>query len=149
MFTEQEEKAFIVVDNFLKELSASDNGGWFNTYGASSDRILAKELLDKYGLITYRSTNRKTSIIDISQEGLRILKAGGLKKYLSDTIEYAEQKEKMQYEKLNAELIDIRNKIFDYDSTKKRAIRGEWIAALGLLLSAIAILITLLSKRSG
>ena len=149
MFTEQEEKAFIIIDNFLNELTTSKRDCFFSTYAKPTEYFLAKEIMDKHRLITYRAPGSKMSIIDIGKNGLTIIKAGGIKKYLLSLTQKSEEKERLEYEKINAEIIDIRNRIFDYDSTKKRAIRGEWIAALGLLLSAIAILITLLSKKSG
>lgn len=53
------------------------------------------------------------------------------------------EKSSKEYEKLHLEIETLRNQLFDYPATKKRAIRGEVLAILGLLLSAIAIVISL------
>jgi hypothetical protein len=46
-------------------------------------------------------------------------------------------------EKLNIDLENSRNQLFDYQTTKKRAIRSEYLAIGGLLLSVISILMQL------
>ncbi|MBS1656333.1 MAG: hypothetical protein JSU05_15880 [Bacteroidetes bacterium] len=93
MFSELEEKAFIIVDSFLNDLSLSKNNGFFSTYGKPNEFFLAKEIMDKYQLISYRNPGSKTSIVDISQNGLIILRSGGIKKYLSDSMHESEERE--------------------------------------------------------
>lgn len=105
--------------------------------------------MDIHRLITYRNPGSKTSIVDIGNNGLSIIKAGGIKKYLLSINQKSEEKERLEYEKINAEIIDIRNRIFDYESTKRRTIRSEWIAIVSVAIALITLMTQWLCNKPG
>ena len=140
MFTEQEEKAFIVIDTFLTELTTSDKGGWFNTYGKPTEYFLAKELMDKYRLITYRAPGSKTSIVDIGDNGLTIIKAGGIKKYLLSINEKMEEKENLELQRLRLENEKLVNDLVDFPKIKSQR---NWLFIIAVI-ELLAILIELI-----
>jgi hypothetical protein len=147
MFTEQEEKAFVVVDKFLNDLTTSDKRSWFNTYAKPTEYFLAKELMDKYHLITYRAPGSKTSIVDIGDNGLRIIKAGGIKKYLQSINEKSEEKENLELQQLRTNVQILVDQRSDYLKDRKRFIRNEYALWIGILISLIALLISIFAKK--
>ncbi len=68
MFTDLEEKAFVIIDDFLKQLQADDDS-FFSTYAKPKEYFLAKELMEKYSLVTFRAPGNNLSIVDITQTG--------------------------------------------------------------------------------
>lgn len=146
MFTEQEEKAFVVIDNFLNELTSSSKGGWFNTYGKPTEYFLAKELMDKYRLITYRNLGSKMSIVDIGDNGLTIIKTGGIKKYLLSNNQKSEEKENLELQRLRLENEKLVNELVDFPKVKSQRNWLFVIAAVELLAILIGLILQLKGK---
>jgi len=146
MFTEQEEKAFVIIDNFLTELQSSTKGGWFNTYGKPTEYFLAKELMDKHRLITYRNPGNKMSIVDMGDNGLTIIKHGGIKKYLTSISQTKEEKENLELQQLRSDNILKTNQLIDYDTTK-RQLKYSMIANVVLAVIGLIELLLLITKK--
>lgn len=145
MFTEQEEKAFVVIDNFLKELTSSNKGGWFNTYGKPTEYLLAKELMDKHRLITYRNPGNKMSIVDMGDNGLTIIKHGGIKKYLLSINQKSEEKENLELQRLRLENEKLVNDLVDFPKIKSQR---NWLLIIAVV-ELLAILIGLILQLKG
>lgn len=62
------------------------------------------------------------SYIDITPAGLNVTKAGRLEKFLSTKKKDAEERSRLEYEKLSGEVIELRNRLFDYEQIKRRAV---------------------------
>lgn len=146
MFTQQEEKAFVIIDNFLHELTSSNKGGWFNTYGKPTEYFLAKELMDKYRLITYRNPLSKMSKVDIGEKGLTIIKAGGIKKYLLSNNHKSEEKETLELQRLRLENDKLVNDLIDFPNVKSQRNWLFVIAAVELLAILIGLILQLKGK---
>jgi len=100
MYTDKQEIAFAIIDKFLAELQSSNGNINFNTYGKSTEYFLAKDLMETHGLIKYRNPASNTSIVDITQNGVELLKYGGIKKYLTNSKQSSEEKGKLEFEKI-------------------------------------------------
>lgn len=143
MFTELEEKAFKVVDEFLGELQSSKNEKSFFTYGKPQEFFLAKELMKMHKLIIYRIPSSDTSICDIGPMGIEVIKKGGIKKYLVSINQSKEEKENLELQQLRKNIEVLTNQHNDYLQEKKRFVRSEWGMWLSLVVSAIAVAISL------
>jgi hypothetical protein len=143
MFSELEEKAFKVIDEFLLELQSSPKGDSFITYGKPSEFFYAKELMNTHKLITYRIPSSPTSICDISPMGLEVFKKGGMKNYLISVNQSKEEKENLELQQLRTNVGVLTNQHMDYLRDRKRFVRNEWGMWLSLLLAVIAIIISL------
>jgi hypothetical protein len=141
MFSELEEKSFKVIDEFLLKLQSSPES--FITYGKPTEFFLAKDLMKTHKLIAYRIPGSDTSICDISQTGLEVIKKGGMKNYLLSISQSKEEKENLELQQLRTNVINLTNQHIDYLRDRKRFIRNEWAMWLTLLLAAIAIIISL------
>ncbi len=149
MFSELEEKTFLVVDKFLNELNTFNTEISFYTNGNSKEYFLAKELMLKYDLIKYRKPGSNTSIVDITQNGLTILKGGGIKVFLSKSAQKMEERENLEMQKLRGEIDDLTNRLMDYDNVKSRSVRSDRLAILAIILTAIGLLLQWLTYRNG
>ncbi|MFZ4740087.1 MAG: hypothetical protein ACOYLE_02865 [Bacteroidales bacterium] len=147
---ELEKKAYEIVDSFLNKLEKGKEI-FFNTYCKPQEYNLAKQILEKYDLIIYRAPGEKSSIVDITQNGLEIIKVGGIQKFLDSKTQQEESKElkeKLEFEKLQAEIVLIQKQLFDYEKTKKRAKRSEWIAIIAILITIISLILPLFTCSS-
>lgn len=80
------EDAYLLIDNFIERLVAEKSISVFNIDRRhdSKKAIYALDIMDKYGLITYKKGYREaSSIVDITLEGYEVWKLGGIKNYLS------------------------------------------------------------------
>jgi hypothetical protein len=139
--SELEKKAYKIIDSFLKDLE-SGKEEVFSTYGRPQEYNLAKQLFTEYDLIRFRVPGDNLSIVDITQNGLNIIKVGGIENFLDSKIQQTESKElkeKLEFEKLQAEVVLIQNQLLDYDKTKRRAKRSEWIAIIAILITIISL----------
>jgi hypothetical protein len=144
MFSDKEEKAFKVVDDFLIKLQTSCNGEWFKTYGKPPEFFLAKQLMEKYNLITYRAPGSKESLSDISPDGLMIINNGGLRNYLISLGHSKEERENLELQQLRTNVQVLSNQHLDYEKDRKRFIRNELALWLSILLSIVAIVISIM-----
>lgn len=63
-----------------------------------------------------------------------------------------EERENLEMQKLRGEVDDLTNRLLDYDSTKKRSVRSEWIAIVSASIAAITLIISMiqwLSHKNG
>jgi hypothetical protein len=140
-----EKKAYKIVDSILNELKLGKEKV-FNTYAKPQEYFIAKQLFETYDLIRFRVPGENLSIVDITQKGLDIIKVGGMEKFLDSKTQQGESKElreKLEFEKLQAEVVFIQKQLMDYDKTKKRAKRSEWIAIMAIILTIISLLLKL------
>jgi hypothetical protein len=148
--SELEIKACNLIDDFLEKLEGRQVK-FFDTYAKPPEYYIAKELMDKYNLISYRAPGNKMSIVDITTNGLKIKPIGGMKNFvcsINQKVETKDVKDKMEYDKLQAEVILIQNQMFDYDKTKRRAARGELVAIIAVIVSVLGFFLQwLLSKK--
>jgi len=147
MFSEKEEKAFIVIDAYLSKLQASSGADWFNTYGKPSEFFLAKEIMDKHRLIIYRDPHSENSLSDISQLGLTVICKGGIKQYLLSQSQTIIEKETLERQQLRAAIENLTTQNQNYKKDRNRFIRNEWILWIGLALSIISLLLSMSSKK--
>jgi len=150
MFSDIELKSFDIIDNFLQHLVNKGHGSVYDLSKDfySTESQMAYKIMCDNELISFRKGYPdKNSIIDIAQNGLTILKYGGYKTYITKSQESSAEKERLEFEKLNSEIIDIRNRIFDYDSTKRRTVRSEWIAIVSVAIALITLMSQLLCNK--
>jgi hypothetical protein len=138
--SELEIKACNLIDDFLEKLEGRQVK-FFDTYAKPPEYYIAKELMDKYNLISYRAPGNKMSIVDITTNGLKIKPIGGMKNFvcsINQKVETKDVKDKMEYD----------NQMFDYDKTKRRAARGELVAIIAVIVSVLGFFLQwLLSKK--
>lgn len=139
MYSDSELKAFEIVDNFLEDLSKKNGGSVYDIKNFHSlESQLAYNIIVDKDLVTFRKGYAdKNSVIDISQNGLAILRIGGYKKYLdalkeqSDNDEYVRN---LEIEKTKTDLDLAKKMLKEYPYTKWFARIGFAIAlGLGLL----------------
>lgn len=138
--SEIESKAFEIIDNFLKHLVEKGSGSVYNIgkdFYSTESQMAYKIMCDK-DLISFRKGYAdKNSIIDISQNGLTILKIGGYKKYL-DTLQqqsdHDDYVKNLEIEKTETDLKLAKKMLKEYPYTKCFARIGFAIAlGLGIL----------------
>lgn len=149
MSDDLQDKAYVVVDEFLKKLESAPRGSWFNTLGKGSEYHLAKQIMDSLGLITYRSPGSKTSISDITSTGIQVLKSGGIKAYLNQSSAVATEKENLELQSLRSQTQLLTNQLIDYGSTKAKldlANKATVVVAIVAVIELV-LLIVLKSKN--
>jgi hypothetical protein len=145
MYSDLEISAFKLIDELLLSLSKNHSGGSFNVYNAGTPGQIALKHLNDYRLVNFRAPGNTSSIVDILPDGIKVLKAGGMEKYLNQLNNNLEEKENLQFEQLKLSVDELRKKFFDYDKkqgyNKTLAITGI-ISAVG---SGIAVLLSLIA----
>lgn len=99
----------------------------------------SRGLLEK--AVASTSNNPAMNLYKISDKGIHIMEAGGIKETNKKTLEKQEKqeiRERMEYEKLSNEIYDLTKRVRDYATVKKQAF---W----GLVLAGLAVLIALLT----
>ena len=146
MYVEKELEAFELIDKFLTELSNSAHGAFFSTLDGKSEKQMAKTLMDDHKLIRYRNPSSKTSVADITAEGLAVLREGGFRIYLENKNETNRQREVFQaeiesreLEKVKLEITDLVNRLVDYQTVKNQAKYSIIIAFISILIAIIAL----------
>ena len=149
MHSEIELKAFELIDNFLQHLVDKGSGNAYeisNDFYSTPTQIAFKIMSDKEFISFRKGYPDKDSIVDISTNGLHILKIGGYKSYL-DALENQAQldnyKQKLEIEKAKTDLELAKRMLKEYPLTKWTA-RIGFIIALGL---AILELIKFIRKQ--
>ncbi len=143
MYSDIELKAFDIIDKFLQHLVDNGSGSVYNIgkdFYSTESQIAYKIMCDK-DLISFRKGYAdKNSIIDISTNGLTILKIGGYKKYL-DTLQQQSDHDNyvknLEIEKTKIDLKLAKKILKEYPYTK-------WIARIGLIIAIISLIVTLL-----
>lgn len=146
------ESVYTKIDAFLTLLKSEGSGSIFDLGDLDhSETQIAKNLLTEHNLISFQKGYASIdSLIDITVHGLSVLEQGGIKAFLEGKNrkqKINEEREGLELEKLNAEIIDLRNKIFDFESAKSRTIRSEWVAWIGLILSATAVIASFIGNK--
>lgn len=147
MFTDLEEQAFIIVDNYLTDLIKSSDIPLFNMYGASKQYIIAKQILEKYDLINYRAPGNASSIVDITTKGLTINKNGGIRLYLVSIAQKLEEKENLELQKLRSENKKLLNDLVEFRTIKSQR-NWLFIISIAELLAIFAGIILQLKGQS-
>ena len=108
----------------------------FHFYGQNPNSMLAKisEMVGS-GLITYNSGK-----VEITKPGKAAFEKARNEKKGSEEIS------KLQFEALELNVEDLRNKFFDYPETKRKVNRNEVILWIGIALTVISIIISLIKK---
>ena len=57
--------------------------------------------------------------------------------------------ERLEFDKLHNEVYNLQKSVDDYEASKKRSIRNEYLTIAAVLLSLISLLIQWLTKKSG
>ncbi len=136
-YEETELKSFELVDRFLVSLRNNKHGRTFH-----DDRELmftppgqiAKKIIVDNELIIFRKPEAGlNSVVDISQEGLKVIKNGKIQIYL----EKIEENEKQREETEQLELEISRNIVKDYPATKKKANVAFIIAIVAILFQVL------------
>ena len=138
-YSELEIKAFKIVDDFLKKLEEGDPIPFY-TFGQPKEYKIAEQLFKEHDLIQSRNPSNINSIVDITRNGLEVIKIGGIERYLTiikEQDEIKQSKEILEYEKLRNELELIKNQLNDYSKTKKIALAAILISLLTFLFEII------------
>jgi hypothetical protein len=147
-YIDLELKAFTIIDKFLLAISENKEKN-FITYGKNQEYFIAKQLMEKYDLINFRAPGETMSIVDITIDGLNVLKAGGMINFLKnidDQNETAILKQDLEIEKLDIEIGLINKQLKDYLKTKSWAIAAVIISASVLIFEIIKWVIELANK---
>ena len=135
------DEAYNIIDKELEHLSKeSDAAIDFNIYSTVGQQAL--KIIQDHVLITFRSANIPGSMADIQPKGLEVLKIGGIKNYLdklnNKTIQ-GEAKEALEIEKLQHDILYLKNQLTDYKSNKRRTSFALIIAIIALLLQLLSL----------
>lgn len=112
----------------------------WSDYAKSQNLQVIKGILKELGLIEMVSEEYERSTL--TSKGFSFISFEKLRE------EGKEEKriKQLSMEKLHLEVEELRNKLFDYDETKARAKRAEIGMIISVVLSAIAVLLTLIKK---
>lgn len=142
-----QEKAFLIIDEFLSTLASNPKGGWFKTLGQPSEYLFAKQIMDEHQLISYRNPGNRMSISDISSKGLEVIRMGGIKKYLSIKHGSSAERESLELQQLRTNVELLKSQYFNYEKDRARFIRNEWAVWIGMGISIISLLISLAFRK--
>ena len=149
MYSDIELKSFKLIDSFLKKLSDDGDGSFYdidpNNQHSKECQFAYKIMCDK-DLISFRKGfPDKNSIIDISSNGINILKLGGYTNYLdalilkSDKDEYIKN---LEFEKTKTDLELAKRMLKEYPKTK-------WAARLGFIIASCLAILELVKFLKG
>lgn len=105
-YSEEDLTAFKIVDEVLLRLSKNEHI-FFNEPDKSDEYKLAIKYLEDYKLIRYVNPVNKESLIDITENGVDILKKGGLLNYfnaINNAVKRDDLVDKLEFEKIMAEI---------------------------------------------
>jgi hypothetical protein len=99
-----------------------------NTFDRASNTTAAKELLIDLGLIKWASSLKRTT--SLTERG-----------WSFESFEKERQKSDLELEKMNLEIINLRNQLFDYEKIKMQKKVALIIASIATLAAILQILI--------
>jgi hypothetical protein len=110
-----------LVDEELARFSKEKNGTSikFDIYTTLGQQAL--EIIEQHNLITFRGSDKAICIADITLNGEGVIASGGLNTYLDSLgkkVQLKEEKESLEFEKMQSELVLLKMQIVDFNANK-------------------------------
>jgi hypothetical protein len=130
------QKALDDIDEFLQKIQTGATVSTFTFTSYMSTSSIMREIIDKYGLVHYRNPGNKTSLVELSTEGLKAVKVG-IREYMNPHVERAKKQE---------EIVDLTHEQLRMDQFPKKF----WMVIIiitAVISGLIQYIINMLSNR--
>ncbi len=108
-------------------------------------------------LVDYNDSNGYNPTYKINDMGIKVFEAyskfsdfaNAVQEREKEKNEKQEVKENLEMQKLRGEVDALSKRLYDYDSTKKRAIRGDILSIIAVILTLIGLLLQWIMRKNG
>ena len=143
MHTGLEIKAYELIDELLFEISKTNKAAAFAVYSNRSAGTLAKDILEKYELVTFTGNHKNILLAHILPAGIKVTENGGIQKFLAALSEKESEIEfasKLELQKVRLEIDDLTNRLIDYRKIKNQSLWAIIFSAVAAVAAMIALL---------
>lgn len=130
-----EKETFEIVDDFLKSILNKPDS-FFSWKSKGQPAYRAFEILKNHNLVTFRAKGSDTSVLDISDNGINVLKIGGIEKYFESINKKSEKKEILENQNLRLQNEKLQNDLIEFPKIKSQR---NWLFFIAIV-EALAIL---------